>query len=439
MQTPSLPIQVSGASARPARARGVNAAAPDAGQFSQALSQQIAQRQNTPAPGKPAPAAKQAESAKPAPKQTDEAKSADAGSQADAPASADTGKAASASDAAGAQGEGADKRGADAATDTQGANPMADLMLLVASFNQPALAPAAAAAPAVATDTLTSARAAPAELATAAVALPAAALPDAAIAEDGAEPAAVTGFALPDTAAQTEPHDAAALTGLDKLKLAAGDTATDAKPDRAGAAAAPGARPAAAVAAPVVALHTRELAEPAALKDAAPAAPVSAQVQQASLALAPQASLPATDKIAARVGTPAWDNQVGQKIIWMVAGKEQSATLTLNPPDLGPMQVVLNVTNDQASVTFSAAQPEVRQALEDALPKLRDMMGENGIALGSATVNAGAQEQRQAQGEAGRGGAHHGRGNGRDGGGASEVVAGSTVRSGALGLVDTFA
>ena len=110
------------------------------------------------------------------------------------------------------------------------------------------------------------------------------------------------------------------------------------------------------------------------------------------------------DRIAARVGTPGWDNQVGQKIVWMVAGKEQSATLTLNPPDMGPMQVVLSVTNDQATVTFSAAQPEVRQALENAMPKLREMMSESGIALGNATVNAGTPDQRQAQqGEQARG------------------------------------
>jgi hypothetical protein len=47
------------------------------------------------------------------------------------------------------------------------------------------------------------------------------------------------------------------------------------------------------------------------------------------------------------------------------------------------------VTNDQASVTFSSNQEEVRQALENALPRLREMMSESGIALGNATVNAG--------------------------------------------------
>ena len=146
-------------------------------------------------------------------------------------------------------------------------------------------------------------------------------------------------------------------------------------------------------------MRAREaLPDAAILKELAAAAPVAAPVLQASLAMTQAITGAPLYHIAARVGTPGWDNQVGHKIIWMVAGKEQSASLTLNPPDLGPMQVVLSVTGDQATVTFTAAQPEVRQALEAAMPKLREMMGENGIALGNATVNAGTQDGRQAQG-----------------------------------------
>jgi flagellar hook-length control protein FliK len=187
------------------------------------------------------------------------------------------------------------------------------------------------------------------------------------------------------------------------------------------------------------ALRPREAAaEPAALKELAVSAPTAAPLQQAALALAPAAA-GSNDKIAARVGTPGWDQQVGQKIVWMVAGQEQSASLTLNPPDMGPMQVVLSVTNDQATVTFSAAQPEVRQALEDAMPKLREMMGESGIALGNASVNDGsAQQQAQADArQAGRGG----RDGGAQGGTVHEGTVTAAPRRGGeqQGLVDTFA
>ena len=49
----------------------------------------------------------------------------------------------------------------------------------------------------------------------------------------------------------------------------------------------------------------------------------------------------------------------------MTAGALQTASLTLNPPNLGPLQVVLNVTHDQATASFFAAQPEVRQRFAD--------------------------------------------------------------------------
>jgi flagellar hook-length control protein FliK len=109
-----------------------------------------------------------------------------------------------------------------------------------------------------------------------------------------------------------------------------------------------------------------------------------------------------TEKLSPHVGTPAWDQALGQKIVWMVAGSQQSASLTLNPPDLGPLQVVLNVSNEQASATFISAQPEVRQAIEAALPKLREMMGEAGIQLGQTNINAGSGSQQDSSGEQNR-------------------------------------
>ncbi len=93
------------------------------------------------------------------------------------------------------------------------------------------------------------------------------------------------------------------------------------------------------------------------------------------------------------MGTPAWNQALGDKIVWMAAGAQQSATLTLNPPNLGPLQVVLNVTNEQATASFFSAQPEVRQALEAAFPRLREMMNEAGIQLGQASVSADTPQQ----------------------------------------------
>ncbi|MFZ6772239.1 flagellar hook-length control protein FliK [Undibacterium sp. SXout7W] len=102
-----------------------------------------------------------------------------------------------------------------------------------------------------------------------------------------------------------------------------------------------------------------------------------------------------SDQIAPRVGVAGWDKAVGQKVLWMVGESMQSAELTLNPPDLGPLQVVLNVTNDQASANFFSAQPEVREALESALPRLRQMMSDAGVQLSGFSVNTQASNQGQ--------------------------------------------
>ena len=111
----------------------------------------------------------------------------------------------------------------------------------------------------------------------------------------------------------------------------------------------------------------------------------------------------AAPKLAPQVGTTAWNQALGEKIVWMAGAAQQTATLTLNPPNMGPLQVVINLSNDQATASFLSAQPEVRQALEAAFPRLREMMNEAGIELGQATVSSETPQQnerdaRQAQG-----------------------------------------
>ena len=149
----------------------------------------------------------------------------------------------------------------------------------------------------------------------------------------------------------------------------------------------------------------------------------------------------AGDKLTPQVGSPDWDQALGQKVVWMVAGGQQSASLTLNPPDLGPMQVVLNVTNSHATATFTAAQPEVRQALEAAMPKLREMLGDAGIQLGQTSVNAGNAQQQNFAGQSSQGSSGR---NGDSSVGALDdigtVVAQTATKiSSGVGLVDTFA
>lgn len=101
----------------------------------------------------------------------------------------------------------------------------------------------------------------------------------------------------------------------------------------------------------------------------------------------------ASPRLSPALGTPAWGQALGEKIVWMANASQQTATLTLNPPNMGPLQIVLNVSNEQATASFFSAQPEVRQALEAAFPRLREMMNEAGIQLEQATVSADTPRQ----------------------------------------------
>jgi flagellar hook-length control protein FliK len=102
----------------------------------------------------------------------------------------------------------------------------------------------------------------------------------------------------------------------------------------------------------------------------------------------------ASASIAHPVTHAGWDQAISQRVLWMAQDKLQSATLTLNPPQLGPLQVTLQIENQQATVQFVAASPQTQQALQDALPVLRDMLGQSGIALGQADVSAGQHNSK---------------------------------------------
>lgn len=144
-----------------------------------------------------------------------------------------------------------------------------------------------------------------------------------------------------------------------------------------------------------------------------------------------------SSKLAPQVGSPDWSQALGQKVVWMVQGAQQTATLILNPPDLGPMQVTLNVSNNQATANFTAHQPEVRHALEAAMPRLREMLNEAGIQLGQSSVSAGTSSQQNAFSEQ----RQNARQASLNGNAADPAIHVShvPVSSAGTGIVDTFA
>lgn len=104
---------------------------------------------------------------------------------------------------------------------------------------------------------------------------------------------------------------------------------------------------------------------------------------------APVPALP----VAQTVGAPGWGQELGNRITWMASRMESRADLILTPPQMGRIEVSLTVSGDQASAIFTSANPVVREALETAMPRLREMLADAGIQLGQAQV--GAENARQ--------------------------------------------
>ncbi|HGL6715889.1 flagellar hook-length control protein FliK [Burkholderia contaminans] len=189
-----------------------------------------------------------------------------------------------------------------------------------------------------------------------------------------------------------------------------------------------------------------DAADPAASATLAAGA-TAAAAAQANLQLSPAAGAIAAANahvLAPHISTPDWTDALSQKVVFLSNAHQQSAELTLNPADLGPLQVVLRVADNNAHALFVSQHAQVREAVEAALPKLREAMEAGGLGLGSATVSDGgfaSQQQNPQQSFAGGQPSRRGSGgsSGADApfGAAQPAPAAASVSR--AGLVDTFA
>src|SRR5690606_23999613 len=112
-----------------------------------------------------------------------------------------------------------------------------------------------------------------------------------------------------------------------------------------------------------------------------------------------QGQTPATATVSVPIGADGWSDAVTDKVMWFSASKIASAEIHLNPPDLGPLQVRISTQQDQTTVTFSSQHAAVREVLDQNLPRLREMLGNQGLQLADAGVgNQDGARQQNARG-----------------------------------------
>ncbi|HUL63233.1 MAG TPA: flagellar hook-length control protein FliK [Burkholderiaceae bacterium] len=96
--------------------------------------------------------------------------------------------------------------------------------------------------------------------------------------------------------------------------------------------------------------------------------------------------------VAAPVGTAAFASELSQRVVVFAGQKVQRADIAVTPPELGPIAVSIEVRGQEATLAFAASNHTTRAAIEDALPRLREMLSAQGLQL--AGTHVGSEPRR---------------------------------------------
>ncbi|MDG2593186.1 flagellar hook-length control protein FliK [Vibrio parahaemolyticus] len=106
------------------------------------------------------------------------------------------------------------------------------------------------------------------------------------------------------------------------------------------------------------------------------------------------------------------NEQVAEKVQMMMSKNLKNLDIRLDPPELGRMQIRMTMNNDLANVHFTVTNPQARDIIEQTLPRLREMLAQQGMQLADSSVQQQSSGQQQSgyataeqngQGASGRG------------------------------------
>ncbi|MBM4855229.1 flagellar hook-length control protein FliK [Vibrio parahaemolyticus] len=106
------------------------------------------------------------------------------------------------------------------------------------------------------------------------------------------------------------------------------------------------------------------------------------------------------------------NEQVAEKVQMMMSKNLKNLDIRLDPPELGRMQIRMTMNNDLANVHFTVTNPQARDVIEQTLPRLREMLAQQGMQLADSSVQQQSSGQQQSgyaaaeqhgQGTSGRG------------------------------------
>ena len=159
-----------------------------------------------------------------------------------------------------------------------------------------------------------------------------------------------------------------------------------------------GSRPATSDAATLTQLATRfvDQTTSAAPMDSAPEMPRSIAPDLIATSSNAASSAPRAERLPQMlpVTQPGWDRTFADQITVMASRGLESAELRLDPPQLGTLHVKLTLQGDQAQLMIQSGSGVVRDLVETALPRLRELLGQEGLTLDGVQVADRESAQR---------------------------------------------
>ena len=104
----------------------------------------------------------------------------------------------------------------------------------------------------------------------------------------------------------------------------------------------------------------------------------------------------ATLPLHAGINTPEFSRELADRVTWMVDHGLNGASLQVNPPHLGPIELRVSVERGHAAVWMSAQNATTLDALQSNAPKLREMLGNQGFGQVSVDISQRSFQDRSA-------------------------------------------
>ena len=134
-----------------------------------------------------------------------------------------------------------------------------------------------------------------------------------------------------------------------------------------------------------------------------------------------------------------WGGALGARVVAMVMDDVQQARIHLDPPELGSLEIRLQVQQDQATVQVQVQNGQVRDALESGAQRLRDALAAQGLQLAGYDVSERGQQSQAQQGQSGQGGQGDRSADAADGEWLATDDSQPLAPAGSLNLLDTYA